>query len=335
MLHASDARMSCYLVTKDDAGVRGEVATKSLDDLPPGELLVKVAFSSLNFKDALSATGNPAVTRKFPHVPGIDAAGEVVSCATNDFRPGDQVIVTGHDLGQNTWGGMAGYIRVPAAWALKLPPNLDPRTAMIYGTAGLTAAQCVEALIARGVAPTSGEVVVTGASGGVGSIAVGLLAKLGYEVAAVSGKPEAAELLTKLGAKNILSRADVDDPSPKPLLTSRWAGAVDTVGGRTLATLVRSMHRLGVVAACGLVGGVEIPLTVMPFILRGVDLVGIDSVECPRPQRERIWSNLADAWRLPLLDTLATEVTLAEVGAQVERILKGGVTGRVIVRPVA
>jgi len=329
-----DARFPCYLVTKDEAGVRGEITTKSIADLPPGELLVEVGYSSLNFKDALSASGNPAVTRKFPHVPGIDAAGTVISCSTSDFQPGDKVIVTGHDLGQNTWGGMAGYIRVPAAWALKLPTNLDPRTAMIYGTAGLTAAQCVEALVARGVKPESGEVVVTGASGGVGSIAVGLLAKLGYNVAAVSGKPEAAELLAKLGAKKILARSDVDDSSPKPLLASRWAGAVDTVGGRTLSTLVRSMHRLGVVAACGLVGGVEIPLTVMPFILRGVDLVGIDSVEAPRAQRERIWSNLGGAWRLPLLDSLVTEVSLAGVPEQVAKILQGGVTGRVIVRPV-
>jgi len=329
-----DARFPCYLVTKDEAGVRGEITTKSIADLPPGELLVEVGYSSLNFKDALSASGNPAVTRKFPHVPGIDAAGTVVSCSTSDFQPGDKVLVTGHDLGQNTWGGMAGYVRVPAAWALKLPTNLDPRTAMIYGTAGLTAAQCVEALIARGVKPESGEVVVTGASGGVGSIAVGLLAKLGYDVAAVTGKPEARELLTRLGAKQFLSREEVEDMTTKPLLKSRFAGAVDTVGGMTLATLVRSMNRLGVVAACGLVGGVDVPLTVMPFILRGVDLVGIDSVEAPRAQRERIWSNLGGDWSLLLLDSLVTEVTLAGVPEQVAKILQGGVTGRVIVRPV-
>ncbi|MCE9606860.1 MAG: YhdH/YhfP family quinone oxidoreductase [Planctomycetia bacterium] len=337
---AGDVRFPCYLVTKDAAGVRGEITTKSIDELPPGELLIRVAYSSLNFKDALSATGNPAVTRKFPHVPGIDAAGTVVAVANTagaatEIRVGDAVVVTGHDLGQNTWGGMAGYVRVPAAWAVKLPSKLDPRAAMIYGTAGLTAAQCVEALIARGVAPASGEVVVTGASGGVGSIAVGLLAKLGYEVTAVTGKAEAKELLTKLGAKQFLARADVEDATTKPLLKTRFAGAVDTVGGITLATLVRSMNRMGVVAACGLVGGVDVPLTVMPFILRGVDLVGIDSVECPQAQRERIWSNLADAWRLPLLAELATEAALADVPAQVERILKGGVTGRVIVRPTA
>ncbi len=325
----------CYLVTKDAAGIHGAVATCAESDLPAGELLIRVGYSSLNFKDALSATGNPAVTRKFPHVPGIDAAGIVERSDSPLFQPGDAVVVTGFDQGQNTWGGMAGYVRVPAAWAVRLPANLTPRDAMIYGTAGLTAAQCVEALIARGVTPASGEVVVTGASGGVGSIAVGILAKLGFTVAAVSGKPEASDLLKRLGAAVILTRADVVDESPKPLLAARFAGAVDTVGGKTLGTVLRSLKRAGVCAACGLVGGVEIPITVMPFILRGVDLAGIDSVECPMEQRVRIWNNLADAWRLPLLAELAHEITLREVPAQVDRILKGGVTGRVIIRPEA
>lgn len=325
----------CYLVTKDASGIRGAVATCSESDLPAGELLIRVGYSSLNFKDALSATGNPAVTRKFPHVPGIDAAGIVERSDSPLFQAGDAVVVTGFDQGQNTWGGMAGYVRVPAAWAVRLPTNLTPRDAMIYGTAGLTAAQCVEALVARGVTPASGEVVVTGASGGVGSIAVGILAKLGYTVAAVSGKPEAADLLKKLGAASILTRADVVDESPKPLLAARFAGAVDTVGGKTLGTVLRSLKRAGVCAACGLVGGVEIPITVMPFILRGIDLAGIDSVECPMEQRVRIWNNLSDAWRLPLLSELAHEITLRDVPAQVDRILKGGVTGRVIIRPEA
>ena len=325
----------CYLVNKDAAGIRGTVATCSESDLPAGELLIRVDYSSLNFKDALSATGNPAVTRKFPHVPGIDAAGIVERSDSPLFQVGDAVVVTGFDQGQNTWGGMAGYVRVPAAWAVQLPTTLTPRDAMIYGTAGLTAAQCVEALVARGVTPSSGEVVVTGASGGVGSIAVGILAKLGYTVAAVSGKPEAGDLLKRLGAATILTRADVVDESPKPLLPARFAGAVDTVGGKTLGTVLRSLKRAGVCAACGLVGGVEIPITVMPFILRGIDLAGIDSVECPMDQRVRIWNNLADAWRLPLLAELAHEIALRDVPAQVDRILKGGVTGRVIIRPEA
>jgi acrylyl-CoA reductase (NADPH) len=323
----------CYLVTKDAMGVRGEVARRPISDLPAGDVLIRVAYSSLNYKDGLSATGNPGVTRKFPHVPGIDAAGTVETCTTSDFQPGDQVLVTGHDLGQNTWGGWGGFIRVPADWVLRLPADWSPRAAMTYGTAGLTAAQCVEALRHCGVTPERGEIVVTGASGGVGSLAVGILAKLGYRVAAVSGKPAAADLLKRLGATTILSRADVVDTSTKPLLASRFAGAVDTVGGATLATILKSTDRHGVVAACGLVGGVEFSTTVLPFILRGVTLAGIDSVECPRTQRERIWSNLVGAWNVPIVDELTTEVKLEGVAEQVARILKGEVTGRVVVRP--
>lgn len=328
-------KFPCYLVTKEaDGSFRGAVVEKTADDLPAGDVLIRVAYSSLNYKDALSASGNPGVTRKFPHVPGIDAVGTVEASTSDLWKPGDSVIVTGHDLGQNTWGGLAGYIRVPAAWPVKTPANLAPRDAMSYGTAGLTAAQCVEAIIARGITPKHGEVVVTGASGGVGTTAVGILAKLGFNVAAVSGKADSAELLKRLGAKTILSRADVDDKSGKPLLASRFAAAVDTVGGNTLTTLVKSVNRHGVVAACGLVGGVDIPLTVFPFILRGVDLVGIDSVEATQEQRERIWSNLGGAWRVPLLDEITTEIALAEVPTHTARLLKGEAVGRVIVKPM-
>jgi len=324
---------ACYLVTKEAAGVRGEVTRRPISDLPAGDVLIRVAYSSLNYKDGLSATGNMGVTRKYPHVPGIDAAGTVETCTTADFQPGDEVLVTGHDLGQNTWGGWGGFIRVPADWVLRLPQGWSPRAAMAYGTAGLTAAQCVEALRHGGVTPDRGEVVVTGASGGVGSLAVGILAKLGYRVAAVTGKPAAADLLKRLGATTILSRTDVVDASNKPLLAARFSGAVDTVGGATLATILRSTDRHGVVAACGLVGGVEVSTTVLPFILRGITLAGIDSVECPRAQRERIWSNLAGPWNVPIVAELTTEVKLDEVAGQVERILKGEVTGRVVVRP--
>ncbi len=330
------AKFPCYLVSKEaDGSFRGAVTERSTDDLPPGDVLIRVDYSSLNYKDALSATGNPGVTRKFPHVPGIDAVGTVASSTSSAWKAGEAVIVTGHDLGQNTWGGMAGYVRVPASWPVKLPRDLSPRDAMSYGTAGLTAAQCVEAIVKRGITPERGEVVVTGASGGVGSLAVGILAKLGYKVAAVSGKAEQTEMLKRLGATTILSRADVDDKSGKPLLTGRFAAAVDTVGGNTLATLIKSLHPNGVVAACGLVGGTDLPTTVLPFILRGVDLAGINSVECPPEQRERIWSNLAGAWRVPMLNELTTEITLKEVPTYVEKILKGATVGRVVVRPVA
>lgn len=327
-------KFPCYLVTKEaDGTFRGAVVERTVEDLPPGDVLIRVAYSSLNYKDALSASGNPGVTRKFPHVPGIDAVGTVEASTDAAWKPGDSVIVTGHDLGQNTWGGLAGYIRVPASWPVKTPATLAPRDAMGYGTAGLTAAQCVEALLARGITSKHGEVVVTGASGGVGTVAVGILAKLGFNVAAVTGKSDTAELLKRLGAKTILSRADVDDKSGKPLLASKFAAAVDTVGGNTLATLIKSLNRHGVVAACGLVGGTEIPISVFPFILRGVDLVGIDSVECPQEQRERIWSNLGSAWRVPLLNEITTEIPLAEVPTHTARLLKGETVGRVVVKP--
>lgn len=329
------APFSCYQVAKQaDGSFRGAVVERTIDDLPPGDVLVRVEYSSLNYKDALSATGNPGVTRKFPHVPGIDAVGTVEASTSSQWRPGDAVIVTGHDQGQNTWGGLAGYVRVPAAWPVRLPGGLSPRDAMSYGTAGLTAAQCVEAIVRRGITPDRGEVAVTGASGGVGSLAVGILAKLGYTVTAVSGKPAAADLLHRLGAQTILGRGDVDDPSGKPLLSQRFAAAVDTVGGNTLGTLLRSLHRGGVVAACGLVGGTDLPITVFPFILRGVDLAGIDSAECSNDLRDHIWSNLAGAWRVPLLAELTTEITLRDVPMHVERLLQGAETGRIVVRPV-
>lgn len=274
---------ACYFVIKDDMGqFRASVEQRTFDELPAGEVLVRVAYSSLNFKDALSAAGHPGVTRKFPHVPGIDAAGTVVESAASEFRPGEQVLITGHDMGQNTWGGFAEYIRMPAAWLLPMPEGLTVRDAMIYGTAGLTAAMCIEALQRHGVKPSDGEVLVTGATGGVGSIAVAILAKIGYTVVAASGKAEHHDFLRQLGALRIVGRSATDDRSNKPMLAEQWAGAVDTVGGTTLTTIVRSLRYRGCVAACGLVGGIDLPLTVYPFILRGATLVGIDSVECPR-----------------------------------------------------
>lgn len=325
-------RFRCYLVTKDDAGhFQGAVVEKSLADLPEGEVLVRVAYSSLNYKDALSATGHPGVTRRFPHVPGIDAAGTVVESRSADWRAGDEVIVTSYDLGQNTWGGYAEYIRVSAAWPVRLPPGMTLRQSMALGTAGLTAGLCLLGLAEHGVSTDRGEVVVSGASGGVGSLAVALLAKAGFPVVASTGKPEAHDLLRQLGAARVVGREDLDDASQKPLLPTRWAGAVDTVGGRTLATILRATDRGGCVTACGLVGGAELPLTVYPFILRGVQLVGIDSGECPHERRERVWQLFAGDWKLDGLERLATEISLAELGPAIERILAGRSLGRVVV----
>jgi acrylyl-CoA reductase (NADPH) len=335
VIHVISETFDCYLVSKDNDGkTSAQVTRKPLIDLPAAEVLIRVAWSSLNYKDALSASGHPGVTRTFPHVPGIDASGVVVRSQSPMVEEGEEVLVTGFDLGQNTWGGFAEYIQVPADWVLPLPDGLDLRTAMIYGTAGLTAGQCVEALQRQGIEPDHGEIVVTGASGGVGSMAVAILSQLGYQVVAVSGKRDAEEYLLTLGARRVIAREEVNDASRKPTLAPRWAGAVDTVGGNTLTTLIRSVEHNGCVAACGLVGGADLPLTVYPFILRGVTLAGIDSVECPLETRTRIWHNLADSWKPKHLDQICTdEVTLDQLDHRIEQILAGRIKGRVIVRP--
>jgi acrylyl-CoA reductase (NADPH) len=322
----------CYLVSKDAAGkVTGTVAREPLTSLPEGTVLVRVQCSSLNYKDALAATGHAGVVRKFPHVPGIDAVGTVVESNTPDVHPGAAVIVTSYELGAGRWGSWAEFIRVPAEWVLPLPAGLSLREAMILGTAGLTAAMSVETLQNHGVRPESGEVVVTGATGGVGCLAVMLLAKLGYQVAAVTGKAAWHHRLKEWGAAQVHSREDVNDASGKPLLAARWAGAIDTVGGNTLATLLRQSNSNACVAACGLVGGVELPLTIYPFLLRGVTLSGIDSAWCPRERRLSLWNRLAGNWKLGNLESIATTASLDEIGSFVPRILAGQIAGRVVV----
>lgn len=320
------------MVRRDEAGeVSVGIEKITVADLPPGDVLIRVVYSSLNYKDALACESHPGVVRKLPHVPGIDAAGEVVESASADFRPGDEVLVTGYDLGTLHWGGYAESIRVPAEWVVAMPAGLTAETAMTYGTAGFTAAQSVAALQHHGIEPGDGEVVVTGASGGVGSLSVAILAKLGYQVAAVTGKPEQASLLRELGASQILSREDANDDSKKPLLASRWTGAVDTVGGNTLATLLRSMKHRGCVAACGLAAGHDLPMTVYPFILRGATLAGIDSAQCPRDSRLQIWQRLATDWRLDGLENLTRKIALADVPREAERMLAGKTFGRTLV----
>lgn len=324
--------MRCYLVRKTGKDeIQSGIDSRPLFELPTGDVLIRVAFSSLNYKDALAATGHPGIARSFPHVPGVDVAGIVAESASPSFRPGDEVLVTGYELGVERWGGWAEYVRVPAEWVLPLPDGLSTEESMIIGTAGLTAALCVRTLEQHDVKPDSGDVVVTGATGGVGSIAVKLLAKLGYSVVAVSGKSDRHSWLTELGAARIVSRTDVMDESKKPLLSARWAGAVDTVGGDTLATLLRSTKPAGCVTACGLVGGADLSLTVYPFILRGVTLAGIDSVGCPRDRRTEAWRRLAQEWKLDGLDSISTRIKLQEVDDYVQRILAGGVTGRIVI----
>jgi putative YhdH/YhfP family quinone oxidoreductase len=310
---------------------RRSIETRELDGLPAGEVLVRVRYSSLNYKDALSATGHRGVTRSFPHTPGIDAAGTVEESTSDRFRPGEEVIVTSYDLGMNTPGGFGQYIRVPEGWVVRLPEGLSLRESMIYGTAGLTAALSVGKLERQGVTPDRGEVLVTGATGGVGSLAVGILAQAGYKVVAATGKVEAEKLLKDVGAAEVVHRDEVRDDSRRPLLRGRWAGVVDTVGGEYLATALKATAYGGAVACCGLVASADLPTTVYPFILRGVSLLGVDSQECPMDTRQRTWQRLASEWKLGCLERLATERPLEELDSEIERILQGRQTGRVVV----
>ncbi len=306
------------------------IGQRKLSELPEGELLVKVHYSSLNFKDALSATGNPGVTRNFPHTPGIDAAGEVVECAGGAFAPGDKVIVTSYDLGMETDGGFGQYIRVPAKWAVKLPAGLSLRESMILGTAGFTAGLSVLRL-AEKVKPGDGDILVTGATGGVGSLAVDILAKAGYRVVAATGKASEADFLKKLGAAEVIGREEVTAGAEKPMMKTRWAGVVDAVGGDILAAAIKATRYGGVVTCCGLVASPELNINVFPFILRGVSLVGIDSAECPMEPRRQVWEKLAGPWKLANLETTATEVTLAGLEKKIAAILKGQIRGRTLV----
>src|SRR5437868_499272 len=329
----TDTTVRCFLVEKDTAGqIHRGMAERPISDLPPGEVLVRVEFSSLNYKDALAAQGHPGVVRKLPHVPGIDAAGTVAESADGRFKPGDPVIITGYELGAGQWGGWADYVRVPADWIVPLPHGLSLKETMVLGTAGFTAAQCVQAIVLNGVTPDAGEILVTGATGGVGCLAVKLLAKLGYSAVAVTGKSQLKPRLYEWGASRVLAREEAVNHTDRPLLTAFWAGAVDTVGGQTLATIVRETKPYGVVAACGLVGGTDLKLTVHPFILRGVTLAGIGSALLPHDRRLEIWRKLSQDWRLEGLDELTTTIGLADVEQYIQRILNGEIVGRTVVQ---
>lgn len=300
--------------------------------LPAGEVSIDVLCSTINYKDALAITGAGKIVRSFPFVPGIDLAGRVRASEDPNWKAGDLVLVTGWGLGERHWGGLAEVARLPAAWLQRLPEGLSPRRAMAIGTAGFTAMLCVMALEREGVRPEQGEVVVTGAAGGVGSIAVMLLARAGYRVVASSGKPEWSDVLRELGAVEVVDRKSVAEPGPGPLASARWAGAIDTVGGATLAGLLKSIRYRGTVAACGNAGGVELHTTVFPFILRGVRLIGIDLVQAPVAEREAAWARLARDLDLAKLDRITTVITLDEVPAVAPRFLEGKVAGRIVVR---
>lgn len=318
------------LIEKDEAGYRAGLSELDASALPEGDVTVKVAYSTLNYKDGLAITGKGPVVRKFPMVPGIDLVGTVEDSAHADVKVGDVVVLNGWGVGENHWGGLAQRARLKGDWLVPLPAAFTPRQAMAIGTAGYTAMLCVMALERHGVTPDRGEVLVTGANGGVGSVAIALLARLGYTVVASTGRPQEAEFLRTLGATEIIDRATLSEPG-KPLARERWAGAVDTVGSHTLANVCASMRYRGTVAACGLAQGMDLPATVAPFILRGVTLAGIDSVMAPREERLEAWSRLARDLDPTKLDIITSEIGLGEVVDTARRLIDGQVRGRVVV----
>ncbi len=321
------------LVEKGEDGTISATVQELADDrLPDGEVTVAVEYSTLNYKDGLCITGKGGLVRSFPHVPGIDFAGTVEASADPRFRPGDQVVLTGWRVGETWWGGYATRARVKGDWLVPLPKALTPREAMAIGTAGLTAMLAVIALEKAGVSPPRGEVLVTGAAGGVGSVAVAILARLGYRVAAVTGRPEAAAYLRELGADTIVDRAEFAEASTKPLESERWAGAIDSVGGDMLMRILKQVKYDGAVASIGLAGGAPIPsFTVIPFILRGVSLLGIDSVMRPRDERRDAWSRIATDLPLDKLDDMVSEHGLADLPQLAPAVLDGKVRGRVVI----
>lgn len=318
------------LIDKTDDGQTASLASVEDSQLPDGDVLVDVAWSTLNYKDALAITGSAPVVRNFPMVPGIDFAGRVAESAHPDFKPGDAVVLNGWGVGETHWGGLADRARVRGNWLIHLPEPLTMRDAMIVGTAGYTAMLCVMALERHGVTPESGAVVVTGAAGGVGSVATLLLARLGFEVAAVTGRPSEADYLHGLGATSIVDRAELEG-KPKALAKERWAAGIDVAGGNILANLLSSIRYRGVVACCGLAAGMNLPTSVAPFILRGVSLIGVDSVMCPIKERRSAWERLAQNLDLTALRDISTEVTLEEVIDMAPKFLRGEVRGRIVV----
>lgn len=323
-------------VEETDQGFKKSIAERSIDDLPEQEVLIRVKYSSLNYKDALSASGNKGVTRNFPHTPGIDAAGVVVESKNAAFKPDDEVIVIGYDLGMNTPGGLAEYISVPAGWVVAKPKDITLRDAMCFGTAGFTAALCVDTLQQVGIAPSQGPVLVTGASGGVGSIACWILKNLNFEVHALTGKQQESEWFKSIGVETLVTRDEVTALGKRPMGKTQWAAAVDTVGGDILANVLKMIQYGGSVACCGMAAGADLNTSVFPFILRGINLLGVDSVELPLEIKIDIWRQIASEWQF---DDFAqfTQNTLAEIGLDevpgaLENILKGIHKGRYLVK---
>jgi len=319
------------LIERDERPYRAALTDLEDDRLPPGDVAVRVEYSTLNYKDALAITGKAPVVRQFPMVPGIDFAGTVEAAQNGAFRPGDRVLLNGWGVGEQHWGGLAQRARVKGDWLIPLPSAFTPRQSMAIGTAGYTAMLCIIALERHGITPGMGDVLVTGAAGGVGSVAVAVLAKLGFRVVAATGRAAETDFLKRLGAAEVMDRALLAAPG-KPLAKERWAAAIDVVGSHTLANLCAAMRYRGVVAACGLAGGMDFPASVAPFILRGVTLAGVDSVYCPRADRLEAWQRLSQDLDIDKLDLLTEEIALPQVIDRAAALLDGRVRGRIVVR---
>ncbi|WP_169567844.1 MDR family oxidoreductase [Sneathiella limimaris] len=322
--------MKAILITKDDDKYEAKLTEVDEQDLPEGDVKIKVDYSTLNYKDGLAITGASPVVRKFPMIPGIDVAGVVEESSHADYKAGDKVVLNGWGVGEVHWGGLAEKIRLNGDWLVPLPEKFSAKQAMAIGTAGYTAMLCVMALEDQGVTPDKGDILVTGAVGGVGSVAVSLLAKLGYRVVASTGRPEEEDYLKSLGTAEIINRAELSEKG-RPLGKEQWAGAVDTVGSHTLANVCAGIKYGGAVAACGLAQGFDLPATVMPFILRGVILNGVDSVMCPKEKRLKAWARLAKDLDMSHIDLITKEITLEEAIPTAKSLLEGKVKGRVVV----
>ena len=326
----SDIKYRALLVSESEGAYVQLIKELNTDNLPQGDVLIRVVYSSLNYKDALSATGNKGITKNYPHTPGIDASG-VVSASDNElFEVGDEVIVSGYDLGMNTAGGFGEYIRVPADWVVKLPENLSLKEAMIIGTAGFTAGISFSRLTEL-VKPADGKIIVTGATGGVGSVALSILAKMGYETVAVSGKEAEYSYLESLGVGEIISRNDFLSLDKKPILSAKYAGGIDTVGGPILENILKTLLPLGAVTTCGSVASTELNMSVFPFILRGISLIGISAQNYPKHMRTILWNRLANEWKPDNLLSIYNEISLEKLPEAINGILNGKLKGRTII----
>ena len=322
-----DIKYKAFFTREKESGFSNSIESLSTADLEENDLLIKVSYSSLNYKDALSASGNKGVTRTYPHTPGIDAVGEVVKSNSSDFKDGDKIIVTGYDLGMNTYGGFGQYISIPATWAISLPNELSEAEAMSIGTAGLTAGLCVRKLLQNDLTPDSGDVLVTGASGGVGSVAVMVLSKLGFNVVALTGKQDQVDYLESLGASSVIIRSQMEEQG-KPLQKGIYQGGVDTVGGNILSNFISQTSQRGAITCCGNVASDKLETSIFPFILRGVTLIGIDSAESLLEVKKEIWNNFSNDWKIDL-EKITKEVFLESLSDEVEKILKGNQVGRI------